>query len=81
MDGVQLPQGYKSHYEEIVYFLTINPQKFLVLNWSTLEGWKAEFTLEPPSSLEFGTPRLRIQYLNHQAIASITLLAYSTQIW
>ena len=38
MDGVQLFRGYESRYEEIVYILTINPQKFLVLNLSTLEG-------------------------------------------
>ena len=65
MDGVQLPQSYKSHYEEIVYFLTIRNQEFLVLKWSTLEGWKAEFNLEPPSSFELGTPGLGIQDLNH----------------
>ena len=65
MDGVQLPQVYKSHYEEIVYFLTMRTQKFLVLKWSTLEGWKAEFNLEPPSSFELGTSGLGIQDLQH----------------
>ena len=38
LDGVQLLQGYKSHYEEIVYFLTTRTQEFLVLKCSTLEG-------------------------------------------
>ena len=53
--------GYKSCYEETVYILNISPQKFLVLNLSTLEEWKAEFTLEPPRSFENGNPRLVIQ--------------------
>ena len=65
MDGVQLPQAYKSPYEEIVYFLTMRSKKFLVLKWSTLEGWKAEFNLDPPSSFELGTPGLEIQDLSH----------------
>ena len=30
MDGVQLPQGY-SHFKDVVYFLPISSQKFLVL--------------------------------------------------
>ena len=34
MDGVHLPQG-QSHFEETVYFLPLNPQKFLVLILST----------------------------------------------
>ena len=55
----------QSHQEEIVYFLPISPQKFLVLLWSTSERWKAEFTLEPTSSFELGTPRLGIRHLNH----------------
>ena len=54
MDGVQLPQS-SSHFEEAVYFLPLSPQKFLVLTLSTLEGWKAESTLEPPSGFEYGT--------------------------
>ena len=64
MDGVQLPQGY-SHLEEAVYFLPFSSQNFVVLILSTSEGWKAEFTLEPLSGFEHGTPRLVIQRLNH----------------
>ena len=64
MDGVQLPQGY-SHFQEAVYFLPFSSQKFLVLILSTLEGWKAELTLEPPSSFENGNTGLGIQHLNH----------------
>ena len=60
MDGVQLPQGY-SH----TTFLPFSSQNFLVLILSTSEGWKAEFTLEPLSGFEHGTPRLVIQRLNH----------------
>ena len=64
MDGVQLPQGY-SYFEEAVYFLPFSSQKVLVLILSTLEGWKAESTLEPPSGFEHGTLGLVIQRLNH----------------
>ena len=35
-----------------LFFLPISSQKFLVLIWSTLEGWKAESTLEPPSGIK-----------------------------
>ena len=40
-------------------------QEFLVLNWSPLEGWKAESTLEPTSGFEPGTPGLGIQRFKH----------------
>ena len=43
-----------------IYFLPINRQEFLVIILSNLE---------PPSSLELGTPGLGIQCLNQQAIA------------
>ena len=59
MVGVQLPQGY-SHFEEAVCFLLI---------LSTLEGWKAESTLEPLNGFERKTSKLGIQRLNHLAIA------------
>ena len=39
------------HYEEAVYFLPVGSQKFLLLIWSTWEGWKAELTLEPYKGL------------------------------
>ena len=55
----------QSHYEETVYFLALNPQKFLVLIWSTSERWKAELTLEPLSWFEHATPGLGIQHLNY----------------
>ena len=42
----------QSHYEETVCFLSFSSQEFLVLNWSTLEEWKAELNLEPPSGIE-----------------------------
>ena len=50
----QLPQGY-SHFEEAVYYLPFSSQKFLVLILLTLEGWKAESTLDPPSGFDHGT--------------------------
>ena len=37
------------------------------------EGWKAESTSEPPSGFEHATPGLRIQRLNHWAIAPYKL--------
>ena len=42
----------QSHYEETVFFLSFSSQEFLGLNWSTLEEWKAELNLEPPSGIE-----------------------------
>ena len=64
MDGAQLPQGY-SHFKEVVYFLPLSSQKFLVLILSTSEGWKTELTLEPPIGFENGTPKSGMQCLNH----------------
>ena len=57
MDGVQLPQG-QSHFEEAIHFLPLSSQKFLVLTLSTLEGWKAESTLKPPTGFECETSGL-----------------------
>ena len=65
--GIQLPQG-QSHFKEAVYFLPLSSHKFLVLILSTSEGSKAESNLEPPSGFKHGTPGLRIQHLNLQAI-------------
>ena len=58
----------------VVYFLPPSSQKILVLIWSTLEGWKAESTLEPSSGYEQGTPGLEIQRLNHWAIAPLAIV-------
>ena len=44
-------------------FLPLSSQKFLVPILSTLEGWNAESTLEPPSGFEHRTPGLGIQQL------------------
>ena len=38
-----------------VYFLPVSFQEFLVLIESTLVGWNAVLTLEPPNGLELGT--------------------------
>ena len=46
----------RHQYWEALYFLPISTRKFLELIWSTLEGWKAESTLELPSGFEHGTP-------------------------
>ena len=42
------------------YFLPLSSKKSLVLIWLTLEGWKAEKTLEPPRGFEHGTQRIYI---------------------
>ena len=60
--SVSRPQ---SHYEETIYFLTLSPQKFQVLIWSTFEGWKAESNLELFTGFELGNHGLGIQRLNH----------------
>ena len=50
----------------------------LVLTESTSEGWKVKFTMGPTNGFElWAPPRLGIQHL---AIASVTLLAYSLQV-
>ena len=51
--------------EEAVYFLPLSSQEFLVPILLTLEGWKVELTLEPPSGFEHETTELGIQHLNH----------------
>ena len=59
----------QSHCKEAGYFLPLISQKFLVFIWLTLEGWKAESTLEPPKGFENGTSGFGIQRFNQQAIA------------
>ena len=39
----------QSHYEGIIYFLPLNPQKFVAVILLTLEEEKAESALESPS--------------------------------
>ena len=73
MDGVQLLQGY-SHFDEAVYFLPFSSPKSLVLILSTLEGWKAESALEPPSGFEHGTPALGMQRLNPFLMGQLSLI-------
>ena len=66
----------QSHNKETVYFLSFSSQEFLVLSWSTSEGWKAELTLEPPRGFEAGTPGLGIQSLNHLAGAGMLVFLW-----
>ena len=40
-------------------------QEFLLLNWSSSEGWKTDLTLKPPSGYEPGIPGVGNQGLNH----------------
>ena len=51
------------------FLLPLNPQEVLLLIYSNSEGWKAEWTLEPPSGFEPGNHGLGIQRLDHYAIA------------
>ena len=64
MDGIWLLQDY-SHFEGAVYFITLSYQKFLVLNLSTLEGWKVESTLEPPNGFDHETSGLGTKHFNY----------------
>ena len=64
MDGIQLPQDY-SHFEEAVYFLPFNSQKFLVLILSISEGWKAESTLEPQSTAAVDPQHLKVEVTDY----------------
>ena len=48
--------------------LLLSSQKFLVLILSTLEGWKAGLTLEPPSCFKHRTSGLGIQHLNQDGL-------------
>ena len=68
------------HYEETVYFLPLSPQEFLILIWSTSQGWKAESTLEPPSGFEPGNAGLGIQYSNHKAIFDLFPMRNQTEV-
>ena len=61
MDGFKLPHD-QSHFKEAVYFLPLNSQKFLLIILWTLDRWRAEVTLEPPSGFELGTPGLGIKH-------------------
>ena len=58
----------QNHYEEAVYFLPQLPE-IPGTHFIDLEEWKAESTLGPPSGFEHETLGLRIQRLNHYAIA------------
>ena len=63
----------QNHYKEAAYFLSLSFQRFLVLIWSTLEGWKAELSLKPPSGFEHRTPGLGIQHPNPAGIQHLNV--------
>ena len=65
MDGVLSTVSRLQALQGDSYFLPLCNQEVLVLIWSTLEGWKAELTLEPPKSFEPGNPGLEIQHPKH----------------
>ena len=52
----------------------------LVLNWSPLEGWKVELTLEPPSGFESRSPGLGIHCFKHLAIACFSFPQWDVEI-
>ena len=68
----------QSHYGEVVYFLPLSSQKFLVLIWSILEGQKAESTLEPFNGFEHGIPGWESSTLTTRSLAHITRMTYMT---
>ena len=76
VSGVQLPQGYRATIRGGSLLSTSSFQKFLVLIWSTSEGWKAEWISEPSSGFERKTLGLGIQrvnkLLNQHAKRSVT---------
>ena len=82
MDGFQLSQGNRATTWR-VYFLPLSPQEFLVLIWSTLEGWKADLTMEPPNldvrALDWGSSVLSTRPLLHISLQSKAIIL--TQIW
>ena len=49
-----------SHFKEAVYFFS----EILSTHLSTLEEWRAESTLEPPSGFKHGIAGLEIQHVN-----------------
>lgn len=63
MDRGSPASRFQSQYKETVCFLPLCPQEFLVLIWSTTEGWKAESTFNPPTGFEIGNPEFGIQHL------------------
>ena len=63
----------QNHYKEAAYFLSLSSQRFVVLIWLTLEGWKAELSLKPPSGFEHRTPGLGIQHPNPAGIQHLNV--------
>ena len=54
-----------SHYKEVVYFLPLSSQKFLIFILLTSIGWKADSSLKLHSCFKLGNPGMGIQCLNH----------------
>ena len=71
----------QSHYEEAVYFLPQSSQKFLVLIWSTSEGWKAELTLEPPSGFDHGPLDWEFSNLTNRPLLHSVLFFWFFMQW
>ena len=83
----------QSQYEEAVYFLSLSSHKFLVLIWSTLEGWKAELTLEAPTGprdqekwhevpcLSFGVGENTLKYTCKKWINILSMIDVFTLIY
>ena len=63
----------QSNHKETVYFLLFSFQEFLVLNWLTLERWKAELTFEPPKELSISPFFYQLNSLKDYFIISFYL--------
>ena len=63
MDGIHCLKATEPLWRDSFLF-TKSPQDFFALILLTLEEWKADSILEPPSGFELGTPGIEIQYLN-----------------
>ena len=76
IDWVQLPQEYRvtTGRQFTTKFLPLSLQKFLVLIWSTSEGWKAESTLKPPSGIKTRNP-FNLSLLYHPSYYKIQIKA------
>ena len=71
VDGFSFLEASESLPGDSLLFITESPgiPGIYILIWRTLEVWKAEATLKPPSGFELKIPEFEIQHTNYWAIA------------